>query len=96
MTRDEAERLSILFLQIVGRLNETAAFVRDKSDEATWHAYRRAVGRAMAGMFDLEEQVWGQFPELRPEQVGGTYEIDPLIYEPPFYDWDDGEEEKVV
>jgi hypothetical protein len=78
VTRDDAERLSVLFMQIVGRLNETAAFVRDKSDEATWHEYRRAVGKAMASVFDLEDQVWGRFPELRPEQVGGTYKVDPL------------------
>jgi len=47
VTRDDAERLNIAFLQIVGRLNETAAYVRDKDNEENWHQYRRAVGKAM-------------------------------------------------
>ncbi|MGO4703788.1 hypothetical protein [Dyella sp. 2RAB6] len=48
MTKEEAERLSVVFLQIAGRLNETAAFVRDKDDEAGWREYRRAVGKTIA------------------------------------------------
>lgn len=89
MTKEEAERLSIVFLQIAGRLNETAAFVRDKDDEANWNEYRLAVGRAMAEVFELGERLWQRFPELRPRQIGGAYEVDAGIYEPPFYDWDD-------
>jgi hypothetical protein len=92
MTREEAERLSIVFLQIAGRLNETAAFVRDKDDEARWHEYRRAVGKAMAEVFELGEQLWRRFPELRPEQLKGSYRVDPSIYEPSFYDWGNGGE----
>ena len=92
MTRDDADRLNVLLLQIVGRLNETAAFVRDKDDEVSWHRYRLAVAKAMAGIFDLQDPLWERFPELRPEQVGGTYKVDPLIYEPSFYDWDDSQE----
>ena len=49
MTRDDAERLNVVFLQIVGRLDETAAFVQEKSDKTEWHLYRQAVGSAMAG-----------------------------------------------
>jgi hypothetical protein len=89
MTKEEAERLSVVFLQIAGRLNETAAFVRDKDAEASWHEYRRAVGKAMAEVFGLGERLWQRFPELRPRQAGGSYEVDPGIYEPRFYDWDD-------
>ena len=47
MTREEAERLNVARLQIAGRLNETAAFVRDKDDKASWHEYGQAVGRAI-------------------------------------------------
>ena len=89
MTRDDAAQLNILFLQIVGRLNQSAAFVRDKDGEAEWHLYRRSVGKAMMDVFDLAEVIWDRFPELKPKQAGGTYEVDPAIYEPLFYDWDD-------
>jgi hypothetical protein len=70
-------------------LNETAAFVRDKDDEANWNEYRLAVGRAIVEVFELGERLWQRFPEFRPRQVGGAYEVNPSIYEPPFYDWDD-------
>jgi len=87
MTNDEAERLSIALMQIVGILDQTAMFVRDKDDEANWHSYRRAVGKAMADIFTgLEEPLWNRFPELRPQQMGGPYQVNPAIYEPLFYE----------
>lgn len=92
MTKEEAERLSVVFLQIAGRLNETAAFVRDRDNEAAWDEYRRAVGRAMNDVFELGERLWQRFPELRPEQLGGSYKVDLNIYESPFYEWDDSAE----
>lgn len=92
MTKEEAEQLSIVFLQIAGRLNDTAAFVRDKDGEENWNSYRRAVGKAMVEVFDLGEQLWRRFPELRPETLGGPYKVDIAIYEPSFYDWDGRQE----
>jgi hypothetical protein len=87
VTHDEAEKLNTLFLQMVARLNESAAFVRDKDDEANWHLYRRALGKAMFEVFELAEMVWARFPNLKPVQAGGTYIVDTQIYEPPFYEW---------
>lgn len=89
MTHDDAEKLNTLLLQMTGRLNESAAFVRDNDDEANWHRYRRALGKAMADVFELADMIWVRFPELKPVQVGGTYVVDPQIYEPPFYEWDE-------
>ena len=87
MTKEEAEILSIALLQIVGRLDQSAAFVRDKDDKASWDRYRHAVGRAMAAVsLDLAEPLWARFPDLRPEHLGGSYKIDAAIYEPRFYD----------
>lgn len=92
MTNEEAERLSVVFLQIAGRLNETAAFVRDRDDDESWRIYRRAVGKALAEVFELGERLWQRFPDLRPEQIGGSYKVDVRIYEPPFYEWNDRSE----
>ena len=87
MTRVDAEALSILLLQVVGRLDQSAAFVRDKETRAVWDEYRHAVGRAMAAVgFDLAEPLYARFPELRPESLGGPYKVDPSIYQPLFYD----------
>lgn len=87
VTKEEAEKLSIVLMQIVGLLDQTAAFVRDKDDEESWHQYRRALGKVMASvMFDLEEPLWNRFSELRPQQLGGPYKVSPDIYEPLFYE----------
>lgn len=86
MTTEEAEKLSIALMQVMGRLDETASFVRDKDDKAAWDQYRHAVGRAMATVaLDLAEPLWRRFPELKPESLGGPCKRDPQIYEPRFY-----------
>jgi hypothetical protein len=87
MTRNEAEKLSIALMQIIGILDQTAAYVRDKDDEASFDRYRRSVGKIMGYMFmELEQPIWDRFPELEPEAMGGPYKVDPAIYEPLFYE----------
>ena len=87
MNREDAEALSILLLQLVGHLDQSAAFVRDKECKVVWDEYRHAVGRAMAAVsLDLAEPLWRRFPELRPEYLGGPYKVNPQIYQPLFYD----------
>lgn len=86
MTREDAEQLSIALLQIVGRLDQTGAFVRDKDSTENWEAYRQALGEAMGAVaFGLAERLWKRYPDLKPIQLGGTYEVDPAIHEPRFY-----------
>jgi len=87
MTEDEAEELSILLMQVVGKLNQSNDFVRDKDSKENWDKYRQAVGKAMAEIFlELEEPLWERFPNLKPEPLGGTYKVNPEIYEPVFYE----------
>ncbi len=86
MTQEEAEQLSIALLQIVGKLDDSASFVRDNDSEDNWDKYRRAVGQAMATVaLELSEPLWARYPELKPEYLGGPYLVDPKIYEPRFY-----------
>ena len=87
MNREDAEALSILFLQIASRLDQSAAFVRDKETKENWDKYRHAVGHVMAAVsLDLAEPLWARHPDLRPQQLGGPYQVDPQIYRPFFYD----------
>lgn len=90
MNKDEAEKLSVLLLQLVAKLDESAAFVRDKDTKENWDKYRQAVGRAMGEIcLEFEEPLWKRFPELKPEPLGGPYKIDPAIYQPTFYSGED-------
>jgi hypothetical protein len=87
MNEEEAEQLSILLMQIVAKLDQSAAFVKDKDSKEEWDAYRQAVGRAMAEIcLELEEPLWKRFPNLKPEYLDGPYKVSPEIYEPRFYD----------
>ena len=86
MNRDEAEKLSILLMQLVAKLDQSAVFVRDKDTKEDWDKYRQAVGRATGEIcLELEEPLWRRFPDLKPEHLGGPYKIDTSIYEPRFY-----------
>ena len=87
MTEEEAEKLSILLLKIVEKLDQSAAYVQDKDSNEEWNKYRDAVGKAMGEIcLELEEPLWKRFPNLKPEQLGGTYKIPAEIYEPRFYE----------
>ena len=87
MTSVEAEELSIALLRVMGLLNESAAFVKDKDSKENWDAYRGAVGKAMGEVaLELAEPLYARFPDLRPVPLGGTYEVNSEIYEPKFYD----------
>ncbi len=86
MTEQEAEQLSIALMQIVGLLDQTAAFVKDKDSKENWKKYRRSVGIAMGAIcLELEEPLWKRFPNLKPEYLNGPYKVSPEIYEPHFY-----------
>lgn len=85
MNNQDAEKLSIALLQVLDILNQTADFVKDKDSEENWEQYRKAVGKVMGGLcLDLSEPLYSRFPELKPEQLGGSYKIDKSIYESKF------------
>jgi len=87
MNRTSAEKLSVMMLRISGMLDDSIAFVRDAESKEDFELYRDQVSRTMASMhLDVLEQIWKEHPSLRPKQMGGSYEVDPAIHEPRFYD----------
>jgi len=82
----DAERLSILMLQIGAKLDESVAFVVDHDSESSAASYKRVVAELMASVhLDILERLWRDHPRLRPTQMNGSYAVDPLLYEPRFY-----------
>jgi hypothetical protein len=81
-----AEALSLLMMRINSNLNDSVAYVRDHCDPEELHWYRREVGEVMGAIcLGIEEILWAEHPQLRPEQMDGPYRVDPANWEPRFY-----------
>lgn len=73
-------------MQINAKLDQSVAFVRDHDTEENFKEYRQVVGKIMGSLYlDIEEKLWQQYPELRPKQMDGPYEVSENIFEPRFY-----------
>ena len=82
-----AEKLSILMMQINAKMHESAVFVKDNDTEGIFSEYNQIAGEVMGVVcLEIEEKLWEKYPELRPTQMDGPYEVDQNIYEPRFYD----------
>ncbi len=91
MTKDNAEKLNVLMLQMISMMNDSVAFVRDHDKENIfdYNHYKKTAGTVMGELFDIEEKIWKKYPELKPVHMDGEYDLDMSIYEPRFYTWDD-------
>ena len=85
MNKYDAEKLSILMMQINSKMDQSAAFVRDKCTDSEFKEYRGKAGQVMGRVIDILHDIYEQHPDLKPEQVGGTYKVDPEVFESTFY-----------
>ena len=73
-------------IQLNEKIGESIDFVRDHDNEGLFENYHMIAGEVMGTLYaDIERKLWKKFPELKPKQMDGPYEIDPIIYEPRFY-----------
>ncbi len=86
MNSKEAEELSILLMQITAKLDQSVKFVMDKDSPENFESYKSNVGKAMGDLYlEVLQPLWEKYPDLKPEQMGGTYKVNPEIYKPYFY-----------
>lgn len=86
MEIEDAEKISVLLMQINASLNQSVRFVMDKDSEDNFKSYRLATGKIIGDLYvDLLRPLWDRFPELLPEQMEGSYIVNKEIYEPYFY-----------
>ena len=86
MNKESAEKLSILIMQLNAKIDESVAFVRDHDKEGLFKDYHKIAGNIMGALYlDIEEKLWTKYPELRPKQMDGPYDVNPKIFEPRFY-----------
>jgi hypothetical protein len=85
MERDDAEKISILMMQINSLLDQSVAFVRDKGSEPEFSDYRLKAAHVMGGVIDILNELYVTHPDLKPSQVGGLYTVAPSIFANRFY-----------
>ena len=86
MNKETAEKIQVLMLRINSMLDDSVALVRDTCDEEDFVQYRLAAGKTMWSVIEhLLNPIHEALPELKPEQLGGTYKVDASIFEPRFY-----------
>ena len=87
MSPEDAEQLNVLLLQIQAKLSESVGFIRDRDSTKSFESYRRVVAGILATVqLDVQERLWRDYPQLRPEFLKGPYQVDTKIYEPHFYE----------
>ncbi|WNC72221.1 hypothetical protein RGQ13_19175 [Thalassotalea psychrophila] len=86
MTNDDAQKLSILMLQINALMDQSTAFVQDKYSEEEFHKYRLQAGEVMGPVCNILNNIYSGHPDLKPTQIGGTYSIPDDIFKNKFYE----------
>jgi hypothetical protein len=81
----DAEALSILMLQLNAKMNDSIWLVKEKGTREDFAAYRPLAAEVMGALFFVTEGIYAEHPQLRPEQFGGTYPVDPAIFKDRFY-----------
>ena len=75
-------------MKINAKLDQSVAIVRDHDSNENFENYREVIGKIMGSLYlDVEEKLWHKYPELRPKQMGGPYEVNESIIEPRFYNY---------
>jgi hypothetical protein len=86
MELEVAEKLSVLMMRIAAQLDQSTAYVRDTCTRKEFEAYRRVAGQVIGTIYvDIEENLWAEHPQLRPQSLGGQYPVDDNVLGPPFY-----------
>jgi hypothetical protein len=85
MNSPDAEALSLLVLQLNAKMNDSVWFVKEKGGPEEFNAYRQQAAEVMGALHGIAETLYARHPHLRPAELGGTYAIDPAVFEDRFY-----------
>ena len=62
MNKEDAEKLSLLMMQLSSKLDQSVAFVIDKELEEMFDNYKLTVGKIMGSLYlDIEEKIWKKY-----------------------------------
>ena len=66
-----AKKISDVMIEILDRLDDSAAMVMESSSSEEFKVYRRAVGAAMGEIvLEILNPLYSMHPELKPPEIG--------------------------
>jgi hypothetical protein len=71
-----AEETSLLAMRINADLNRNLLRLQSQLDAAEFSKYRRGFGQVMGALLtEIVNPIYSEHPDLKPAQMGGTYEV---------------------
>ena len=81
MEKDLAEETSLLALKVSSTLDNHLRKIQESCSKEDFNVMRKGIGYVMGYLYtDVMEPLWKMHPELRPEEMDGTYKVPPEIY----------------
>jgi hypothetical protein len=82
MNKAVAEQTSLLLLKVTAQLDAQLAKLQSQCSDDEFQQYRRGFGYVLGYMLtEIMNPIYAEHPELKPEQLGGTYQVPPSLYE---------------
>ena len=81
MDKELAEETSLLALKVSSMLDRHLGKIKESCSKEDFEKMRSGIGYVMGYLYtDVMEPLWKMYPELRPEEMEGTYKVPPEIY----------------
>jgi hypothetical protein len=81
MNKILAEQTSLLLLMVSAKLDAQLAELKAQCSEEEFQRYLRGFGYVLGYMFtEITTLIYAEHPDLKPEQLGGTYRVPSSIY----------------
>lgn len=76
MDKELTEETSLLVMRVSSTLDKHLRKIMENSSKEDFEKMRSSIGFAMGYLYtDVLEPLWHQHPELRPEDMDGSYRI---------------------
>ncbi len=82
MNKTLAEETSLLLLRVSAKLDAQLAVLKTQCSDEEFQRYLRGFGYVLGYMFtEIMTPIYAEHPDLKPEQLGGTYRVPRSIYD---------------
>ena len=86
MTKENAEKLSLLYIRIGEELQQSSQLIKEASQLDDPFKELHPTAKVMGSLyFELKAPLYKKFPDLLPEALGGPYKVPDEIQNPGFY-----------